>query len=91
MTSPGGIEWLSVRYIESSDTPYKFIDCAVYNEECLSYTNISDKPTSGRNLQWGTTIYILAYSSLNHEFNAVGKGFEFAKGGWNMLFPEKTL
>ena len=91
MTSPGGIEWLSVRYIESSDTPYKFIDCAVYNKDCLSYTNISDKPTSGRNLQWGSTIYILAYSSLNHEFNAVGKGFEFAKGGWNMLFPEKTL
>ena len=91
MKSHGGIEWVSVRYIESSDTPYKFIDCAVYNKDCLSYTSISDKPTSGRNLRWGTTIYILAYSSLNHEFNAVGKGFEFAKGGWDMLFPEKTL
>ena len=91
MKSPGGIEWLSVRYIESSDTPYKFIDCAVYNEDCLSYTNISDKPTSGRNLQWGSTIYILAYSRVTHKFNAVGKGFEFAKGGWDKLFTEQKL
>ena len=59
MISTGGTEWLSVRYTAGSTTPYKFIDGLVYNEDGETYTNISNKPTSERNLQWGSTLYVL--------------------------------
>ena len=88
MTSLGGTEWLSVRYTAGSPTPYKFIDGLVYNEDGETYTNISNKPTSKRNLQWGSKLYVLVYSSAAHEFNAVDEGFVFADS-WSQLFTEK--
>ena len=89
MISTGGTEWLSVRYTAGSTTPYKFIDGLVYNEDGETYTNISNKPTSERNLQWGAKLYVLVYSSASRKFNAVGEGFAFA-GGWSKLLTEKT-
>lgn len=61
MTTLGGTEWLSVRYTAGSTTPYKFIDGLVYNEDGETYTNISNAPTSKRNLQWGAKLYVLVY------------------------------
>ena len=59
MISTGGTEWLSIRYTAGPPTPYKFIDGLVYNEDGETYTNISNKPTIERNLQWGSTLYVL--------------------------------
>ena len=89
MISTGGTEWLSVRYTAGSTTPYKFIDGLVYNEDGETYTNISNSPTSKRNLQWGSKLYVLVYSSASREFNAVGASFPFA-GSWSQLYTEKT-
>lgn len=89
MISLGGTEWLSVRYTAGSDTPYKFIDGLVYNEDGETYTNISNEPTSKRNLQWGSVLHVLVYSSGAHEFNAVGASFPFASS-WSHLFTDKT-
>ena len=89
MTSLGGTEWLSVIQTLGSDTPYKFADGRVHNENCEEYTSISNKPTSGTNLQWGAKLYVLVYSSAAHEFNAIDEGFDFANG-WNQLYTEKT-
>lgn len=87
LTSLGGTEWLSVIYTQGSDTQYKFTtDALVYNEDCDAYTSISNKPTSKTNLQWGSKLYILVYSS--NEFKAVDEGFAFASS-WNHLFKDK--
>ena len=89
MTSLGGTEWLSVIQTLGSDTPYKFADGRVHNEKCEEYTSISNKPTSGRNLQWRSKLYILVYSRDNSTFSQVGEGFTFASS-WNHLLTDKT-
>ena len=87
MTSSGGTEWLSVIYTPSSNT-YKFAE-KVYNEDCKEYTSISNKPTSGTNLQWGSVLHVLVYSNAAHEFNAIGKRLLFADS-WGELLTDKT-
>ena len=87
MTSLGGTEWLSVIYTPSSNT-YKFAE-KVYNEDCKEYTSISNKPTSGTNLQWGSVLHVLVYSNAAHEFNAIGKRLLFADS-WGELLTDKT-
>ena len=57
-----GKDWLPVRYVANSDTPYTFMG-NVYNENGESYTSISDEPTSETNLKWGSTLYVLKYLS----------------------------
>ena len=86
MTSLGGTEWLSVIYTPSSNT-YKFAE-KVYNEDCKEYTSISNKPTSGTNLQWGAKLYVLVYSRENSTFSQVGEGFTFASS-WSHLYTDK--
>ena len=88
MISTSGTEWLSVRYTAGSDTPYKFIDGLVYNDDGETYTNISNSPTSGRNLQWGSRLFILVYSSAGRGFYAVGTSFPFASS-WSQLYTKK--
>ena len=61
----------------------------VYNEDCKEYTSISNKPTSGTNLQWGSVLHVLVYSNAAHEFNAIGKRLLFADS-WGELLTDKT-
>ena len=85
-----GTEWLLVRYTPSSDIPYTFINEVVYNENGLSYTNISNEPTSERNLQWGSRLYVLAYSKDANVFDVIDNTFLFADS-WSALSTEQTL